>query len=103
MSLKKAQRVVAYLHIHVMALMVASLIERKLRQAMQTEGTASLPIYPEGRCCPSPTMFDIVRLFRNVERYEVVVGDEITIFPAELSAIQKKLLELLDVPIAEYQ
>ena len=86
-----------------MALMVASLIERELRQAMQTEGTASLPIYPEGRCCPSPTMFDIVRLFRNVERYEVVVGDEITIFPAELSAIQKKILELLDVPIAEYQ
>jgi len=48
-------------------------------------------------------MFDIVRLFRNVERYEVVVGDEITIFPAELSAIQKKSFELLDVPIAEYQ
>ena len=69
----------------------------------KTEGTASLPIYPEGRCCPSPTIFDIVRLFRNVERYEVVAGDEITIFPAELSAIQKKLLELLDVPIAEYQ
>ena len=101
--LKKAERVVAYLHIHVMALMVASLIERKLRQAMQTESIASLPIYPEGRCCPSPTMFDIVRLFRNVERYEVVVGDKITIFPAELSAIQKKLLALLDVPIAEYQ
>jgi len=48
-------------------------------------------------------MFDIVRLFKNVERYEVVVGDEITIFPAELSAIQNKSFELLDVPIAEYQ
>jgi len=101
--LKKAERVVAYLHIHVMALMVASLIERKLRQAMQTESIASLPIYPEGRCCPSPTMFDIVRLFKNVERYEVVVGDEITIFPAELTDIQRKVLELLDVPIAGYQ
>jgi transposase len=101
--LKKSERVVAYLHIHVMALMVASLIERKIRQAMQTESIASLPIYPEDRCCPSPTMFDIVRLFKNVERYEVIVGDELTIFPAELTAIQKKVLELLDVPIADYQ
>jgi hypothetical protein len=48
-------------------------------------------------------MFDIVRLFKNVERYEVIVGDELTIFPAELTAIQKKVLELLDVPIADYQ
>ena len=101
--LKKAERVVAYLHVHVMALMVASLIERKLRQAMQAASIASLPIYPEGRSCPSPTMFDIVRLFKNVERYEVVVGNEITIFPAELTKVQKKVLELLDVPIADYQ
>jgi hypothetical protein len=48
-------------------------------------------------------MFDIVRLFKHVERYEVVVGNEITIFPAELTEIQKKILELLDVPIADYQ
>ena len=101
--LKKAERVVAYLHIHVMALMVASLIERKLRQAMQAASIAALPIYPEGRNCPSPTMFDIVRLFKHVERYEVVVGNEITIFPAELTEIQKKILELLNVPIADYQ
>lgn len=101
--LKKPERVVAYLHIHVMALMVASLIERKLRQAMRSAKIASLPIYPEGRCCPSPTIFDIVRIFKNVERYEVVVGDEITIFPAELTEIQRNILELLDVPIADYQ
>lgn len=101
--LKKSARVVAYLHIHVMALMVASLIERKLRQAMQSAKIASLPIYPEGRCCPSPTLFDIVRLFKNVERYEVVVGDEVTIFPAELTEIQKQVLGLLGISIAEYQ
>ena len=86
-----------------MALMVASLIERKLRQAMRSAKIASLPIYPEGRCCPSPTIFDIVRIFKNVERYEVVMGDEITIFPAELTEIQTNILELLDVPIADYQ
>ncbi len=101
--LKKPERVVAFLHIHVMALMVASLIERKLRRAMQREGLDSLPIYPEGRPCKSPTMFDIVRLFQNVERYEVAVGEDLMVFPAELTKTQKQVLTLLEVPVAPYQ
>jgi transposase len=101
--LKKAERVVAFLHIHVMALMVASLIERKIRLAMRKKGIDSVPIYPEDRSCKSPTMFDIARLFRYVERYEVAVGDDIMVFPAELTKTQKEVLTLLDVPIAAYQ
>jgi transposase len=101
--LKKPQRVVAFLHVHVMALMVAALIERKLRLAMRQQGISSLPIYPEDRPCKSPTMFDIVRLFRHVERYEVAVGDDINIFPAQLTDLQKQVLELLEVPLAAYQ
>ena len=101
--LKKPERVVAFLHIHVMALMVAALIERKLRLAMRQQGISSLPIYPEDRPCKSPTMFDIVRLFRNVERYEVAVGDDLNIFPAQLTDLQKQVLELLEVPLAAYQ
>jgi len=101
--LKKGERVVAYLHMHVMALMVASLIERKLRLAMRKKKIASLPIYPENRACPSPTIFDIARLFRNVERYEVTEGDNTLIFPAELTDIQKEVLNLLEIPVAAYQ
>ena len=101
--LKNSERVVAFLHVHVMALMVAALIERKLRLAMRKNKIRSLPIYPEERPCPSPTIFDIVRLFRNVERYEVTVGDDINIFPAQLTDLQKQVLELLEVPIAAYQ
>ncbi len=101
--LKKAERVVAFLHIHVMALMVGALIERRIRQAMRKKNLQSLPVYPEGRLCTSPTIFDIVRLFKNVERYEVTSGDEILIFPAELSKIQKEVLNLLNIPIAAYQ
>jgi len=101
--LKKPERVVAFLHVHVMALMVGALIERQLRLAMRNNNIRSLPIYPEKRPCPSPTIFDIVRLFRNVERYEVQVGDAITIFPARLTPIQKDVLALLEVPIAAYQ
>lgn len=101
--LKKAERVVAFLHVHVMALMVGSLIERRLRQAMRRTNLQSLPIYPEERRCASPTIFDIVRLFKNVERYEVTSGDEILIFPAELSKIQKEVLNLLNINLAAYQ
>ena len=101
--LKNAERVVAFLHMHVMALMVASLIERRLRLAMRKNRIPSLPIYPENRPCKSPTIFDIVRLFRNVERYEVTVGDDTMVFPAELTDIQKEVLKLLDVPVALYQ
>jgi transposase len=101
--LKNPKRVVAYLHMHVMALMVASLIERTLRLAMKKKKIISLPIYPEEHACPSPTIFDITRLFRNVERYEVQSDDEIMIFPAKLTAIQKDVINLLEVPVAAYQ
>ncbi len=101
--LKNSKRVVAFLHVHVMALMVAALIERTLRLAMRKNKISSLPIYPEGRPCKSPTMFDLVRLFKNVERYEVAVGDDINIFPAQLTKLQKQVLTLLDVPFAAYQ
>jgi hypothetical protein len=94
---------VAYLHMHVMALMVATLIERQLRRAMRQRKIAALPLYPEQRACRYPTMFDIVRAFRGVERYEVQDGDRMTIFPARLNALQHQVLELLEVPLALYQ
>jgi transposase len=101
--LKKAERVVAYLHMHVMALMVATLIERQLRKTMRARRLPALPLYPEDRPCPYPTLFDIVRVFRGVERYEVIQADNITLFPASLTPLQKQLLEMLDVPISLYQ
>jgi transposase len=100
--LKKDERVVAYLHMHVMALMVATLIERQLRKAMKRRSLSSLPIYPENRPCPYPTIFDIVRVFRGVERYEVLDGERVTLFPAQLNPLQKQLLEMLEVPLSLY-
>lgn len=100
--LKKGVRVMAYLHMHVMAIMVASLIERQLRKAMRQRSIHALPIYPENRPCPYPTIFDIVRLFRGVERYEVADGERTTIFPAQLTPLQKQVLRLLEVPLSWY-
>lgn len=101
--LKKAQRVTAYLHMNVMALMVATLIERQLRIAMKRKGIKALAIYPEERPCKYPTTFDIVRLFNGIERYEVIQGENVYIFPAKLSKIQEQVIELLGVPVSLYQ
>jgi transposase len=103
MYLKKDERVVAYLHMHVMALMVAALIERTLRRAMKRNKLDSIPIYPESRRCFAPTIFDIARLFKNAERYEVKMGEQTLVFPAELNDTQRQVLELLEVPLASYQ
>jgi transposase len=100
--LKKPERVVAYLHVHILSLMVGSLIERSLRQAMHKAKILALPLYPEGRACKYPTVFDIVRLFENVERYEVEDGQKVTIFPAKLSSIQKEVLRFLEIPLSLY-
>jgi hypothetical protein len=88
---------------HVMALMVATLIERQLRRAMKRRSITALPLYPEDRPCPYPTIFDLVRVFRGVERYEVLEGDKVTLFPAQLNPLQKQLLQMLEVPISLYQ
>jgi transposase len=101
--LKKPERVVAFLHVHVMALMVGALIERRIRLAMKERGIRSLPIYPESRPCKAPTIFDITRFFKNVERYEVTMGEDTIVFPADLTKAQKQVLELLEIPIAAYQ
>ena len=100
--LKKAERVVAYLHLHVMSLMVATLIERKRRRAMKHRSISSLPLYPEDRPCPYPTMFDLARVFAGVERYEVNDRDRVIVFPAKLNPLQKQLLELLEAPVSLY-
>jgi hypothetical protein len=101
--LKKDERVVAYLHLHVLALMVATLIERQLRRAMRQRGLPTLALDPEGRPCRYHTRFDIVRVFGGVERFEVVTGERVTLFPAPLTDLQRQALALLEVSRSLYQ
>jgi len=88
---------------HVMALMMATPIERQLLIVMKRNYIKTLPIYPEERSGKYPTTFDIVRLFKGGERYEVVHGESICIFPAKLHKTQIKVLDLLETPVSLYQ
>lgn len=80
-----------------------TLIERQLRSAMRRHSLPALPLYPEARPCRYPTLFDLVRVFHGAERYEVKEGDRVILFPAPLNALQRQLLELLEVPVSLYQ
>ncbi len=100
---KKGTRVVSYIHMNVMALMVATLIERTIRKSMKKNKIEKLAIYPDGKECKHPTLYGIVRLFRDVERYEIETNKEKIYFPAKLDKTQKQVLSLLDVPQSMYQ
>jgi transposase len=98
--LKKPKRVLALLDITVIALAVATLMERDLRRGMNKHHIASLPVYPEKRECKYPTTQSIIRTFSNIERYELYddMGNIVEYFPPSLSQLQKQILNLMEVP-----
>lgn len=98
--LKKPKRVLALLDITVIALSVATLMERDLRRGMKKHHIVSLPVYPEKRECKYPTTQSIVRTFSNIEKYELYDdnGNTIEYFPPSLSQLQKQILKLMEVP-----
>ena len=103
--LKSVHRVVALLTIYYLALLVQALVERELRQAMQREGIASLPLYPEERDCKAPTTRRIIDLFENIQLHELQSSQSSPPlrFATELSELQRKVLRLLDIPDSDYR
>lgn len=100
--LKKPLRCVGLIHAYYVALATSSLIERSLRQAMAREGIKELPLFPEGRPTATPTCARILEAFKGVSWYEVRRGEEVICFPLKLTALQKLLLRLLEVPEVLY-
>jgi len=96
--LKKPLRCAGLVHAYYVALAVASLIERAVRQGMARAGIRSLPLLPEGRETSTPTCPRLLEAFQEVRWHEFRRGEEIVRFPVKLSALQKHLLSLLEVP-----
>lgn len=101
--LKEVRRIQSLLCVYFFALMVEALLERELRQAMQREKIASLPMYPEARPCARPTARRLIDLFAMVQRHELVGRrgqTEMTV--TQLSHLQRRLLRLLGIPSTSY-
>ena len=89
--------------VHFFVLIVQTLLERELRQAMLREKVEVLPLYPEGRACRRPTTRKVLDLFEGVQRHELTIsGQEKEVMVTELSDLQKQILKLLGIPCNSY-
>ncbi len=97
--LKNEGRIEAFFFVFFLALLVQSLIERELRQAMKNNDIPELPLYPEERNTKRPTGDQSLRLFSLAQRH-ILTADERTLrtFQPELTTLQLQILNLLGVP-----
>jgi transposase len=101
--LQSVSRIQALLGVYFFVLIVQTLLERELRQAMLREKVEVLPLYPEGRACRRPTARKVLELFEGVQRHELTIsGQEKEVMVTELSDLQKQILKLLGIPCNSY-
>ena len=101
--LQSVSRIQALLGVYFFVLIVQTLLERELRQAMARDKVESLPLYPEYRACRRPTTRKILDLFEGVQRHELSIsGQETEVMVTELSDVQKQILTLLGIPSTTY-
>jgi len=94
--LKEVSRIAALLCVYFFVLLVEALLEREVRRAMAGSGLESLPLYPEGRACRRPTARRVIDLFEEVQRHELIEGDQPPVgFTTDLTQLQRRVLRLL--------
>jgi transposase len=102
--LKKEKRIEAMLFLYFVALMIVSLIERKIRMNMARENIEKLPILPQGMNSKKPTWNNIRYFFRNVHYSEIIRnGICIQAIVKGLSALHERINWLLEVPESVYK
>ena len=102
--LKKEKRIEAMLFLYFVALMIVSLIERKIRMNMARENIEKLPILPQGMNSKKPTWNNIRYFFRNVHYSEIIRdGTCIEAMVKGLSALHEQINRLLEVPDSVYK
>ncbi len=102
--LKNEGRIEAVFFLYFFVLMVHALIERQLRQAMRHKGITELPLYPEERCCKRPTSQQVLRLFAQLERHDLLLdGRIVQRFEPILTDFQQQVLNLLGISLDVYK
>jgi transposase len=102
--LKKEKRIEAMLFLYFVALMIVSLIERKIRMNMGKEQIEKLPILPQGMNSKKPTWNNIRYFYRNVHYSEIFRdGTCIQAIVKGFSALHEQVNWLLEVPDSVYK
>ena len=101
--LKNVSRTQGLLAAYLFALLVQTLLERELRQAMARAGEESLPLYPEARPCARPTTHRLIEVFASIQRHEVRVGEgEPQVMVTKLTTTQRSIIRLLGLDPRTY-
>jgi len=101
--LKNVSRIQGLLAAYFFALLMQTLLERELRQAMARAGEASLPLYPEARPCARPTTHRLIEVFSSIQRHEVRVGEgEPQVMVTKLTKTQRSIIRLLGLDPRTY-
>jgi transposase len=101
--LKNVSRIQGLLAAYFFALLMQTLLERELRQAMARAGEASLPLYPEARPCARPTTHRLIEVFSSIQRHEVRVGEgEPQVMVTTLTKTQRSIIRLLGLDPRTY-
>lgn len=101
--LKKEKRIEAMLFLYFVALMIVSLIERKIRMNMAKEDVEKLPVLPQGMNTKKPTWNNIRYFYRNVH-YSEIIRDGLILQEVVkgLSALHEQINRLLEIPDSVY-
>lgn len=101
--LKKEKRIEAMLFLYFVALMIVSLIERKIRMNMVNEDIEKMPILPQGMNTKKPTWNNLRYFYRNVH-YSQIIRDGICIqaLVKGLSGLHEQINRLLEIPDSVY-
>jgi transposase len=101
--LKTPQRIEAMMFLYFIALMLVSLIERRIRLEMHEQKIDSLPMRPAGMHTKKPTWRTIVDSFHGVHLATIEQSGKIIHTALKgLSTLRQRILALLKVPITTY-
>ena len=101
--LKEVSRIQGLLCVYFLALLVQTLLERELRQAMEREGVEHLPLYGEERDCRRPTTRKVIDAFEPVQRHVLSLPDgQQEVLGTQLTPRQRQILKLLGISADTY-
>ena len=101
--LKAVHRIQALLCVYFFVLLLEALMERQLRQAMQSAEIEALPMYHEGRACRWPTARRVIDLFESVQRHTLQHRRQpVEVLVTELNRLQRKILKLIGLSSTDY-
>lgn len=102
--LKKEKRIEAMLFLYFLALMIVSLIERKIRMNMEKETIEKLSILPQRMNTDRPTWNNIRYFFRDVHLSEILQdGICVQATVKGISELHEQVIRLLEIPVQTYK